>query len=79
VVIPLLREYIVAEGWVSPRDFHLGLILIQPFPGPNFNFAVYLGALATADSSLPSLAGASITFVGIFTAGIVIVTGVIGL
>ncbi|OAQ85463.1 chromate transport protein ChrA [Purpureocillium lilacinum] len=46
VVVPLLREYIVAEGWVSPRDFLIGLALIQAFPGPNFNFAVYLGGLA---------------------------------
>ena len=45
VVIPLLREYIVSEGWVSPRDFLIGLALIQGFPGPNFNFAVYLGGL----------------------------------
>lgn len=79
VVIPLLREYIVAEGWVSPRDFLLGLALIQSFPGPNFNFAVYLGSLATAQSSLPSLAGAVIGFLGIFAPGIIIVTGVTGL
>lgn len=25
------------EGWVSSRDFLLGLALIQAFPGPNFN------------------------------------------
>ncbi|KAH7400051.1 chromate transporter-domain-containing protein [Cadophora sp. MPI-SDFR-AT-0126] len=79
VVIPLLREYIVAEGWVSPRDFLLGLALIQSFPGPNFNFAVYLGALATAGTPLPSIVGAIIAFIGIFTPGIVIVTGVMGL
>ncbi|KAH9220305.1 chromate transporter-domain-containing protein [Leptodontidium sp. 2 PMI_412] len=79
VVIPLLREYIVAEGWVSPRDFLLGLALIQSFPGPNFNFSVYLGSLATAGTSLPSFAGAVIAFIGIFTPGIVIVTGVMGL
>ena len=79
VVIPLLREYIVVEGWVSPRDFLLGLALIQSFPGPNFNFAVYLGALATAGTPLPSFAGALIAFIGIFTPGIVIVTGVMGL
>ncbi|KAG4432752.1 hypothetical protein IFR05_011757 [Cadophora sp. M221] len=79
VVIPLLREYIVAEGWVSPRDFLLGLALIQSFPGPNFNFAVYLGSLATAGTFLPSFAGAVIAFIGIFTPGIVIVTGVMGL
>jgi chromate transport protein ChrA len=79
VVIPLLREYIVAEGWVSPRDFLLGLALIQSFPGPNFNFAVYLGSLATAKSSLPSLGGAIIGFLAIFAPGIIIVTGVTGL
>ena len=37
VVIPLLREYIVAPGWVSARNFLLGLAIIQAFPGPNFN------------------------------------------
>jgi len=31
VVIPLLREYIVTPGWVSPRDFLLGLAIIQAF------------------------------------------------
>jgi chromate transport protein ChrA len=79
VVIPLLREYIVAEGWVSPRDFLLGLALVQSFPGPNFNFAVYLGSLATAGTSLPSAMGALIGFLGIFTPGIIIVIGVMGL
>lgn len=79
VVIPLLREYIVAEGWVSPRNFLLGLAIIQAFPGPNFNFAVYLGALATAQSSTPSVVGALLAFVAIFTPGLVIVTGVMGL
>lgn len=78
VVIPLLREYIVAEGWVSPRDFLIGLALIQAFPGPNFNFAVYLGSLATKGSSLPSVAGMLIAFLGIFAPGIIIQTGVMG-
>jgi chromate transport protein ChrA len=79
VVIPLLREYIVAEGWVSPRDFLLGLALIQSFPGPNFNFAVYLGSLAVAGTALPSSLGALIGFIGIFTPGIIIVIGIMGL
>ncbi|CAI0650993.1 unnamed protein product, partial [Colletotrichum noveboracense] len=29
VVIPLLREYVVAEDWVSPRDFLIGLAIAQ--------------------------------------------------
>ncbi|PUU78339.1 hypothetical protein B9Z19DRAFT_957992, partial [Tuber borchii] len=36
VVIPLLHEYVVGHGWVSSRDFLLGLAIIQDFPGPNF-------------------------------------------
>ncbi|KAM0703234.1 hypothetical protein Q7P35_009172 [Cladosporium inversicolor] len=75
VVIPLLREYIVAPGWVSPRDFLLGLAITQAFPGPNFNFAVYLGALAVAGSSVPSAAGAIIAFLAIFTPGLWLHTG----
>ena len=38
VVIPLLREYVVEPGWVSPRDFLLGLAIIQAFPGPNCTY-----------------------------------------
>ena len=79
VVIPLLREYIVTEGWVSPRDFLLGLAIIQAFPGPNFNFAIYLGTLATAGTSLHSFVGALIAFVAVHTPGIVIVLGFMGL
>ncbi|KAF4637671.1 hypothetical protein G7Y89_g397 [Cudoniella acicularis] len=79
VVIPLLREYIVAEGWVSSRDFLLGLALIQSFPGPNFNIAVYLGALTAAGTSLSPGMGALIGFLGIFTPGMVIAIAVMGL
>ncbi|CAL8581535.1 hypothetical protein XPA_007223 [Xanthoria parietina] len=79
VVIPLLREYIVSPGWVSPRDFLLGLAIIQSFPGPNFNFAVYLGALATKGTSVPSFVGALIALVAIFTPGLVIMLGFLGL
>lgn len=79
VVIPLLREYVVAEGWVSPRNFLLGLALIQAFPGPNFNFAVYLGALAVSGTDNPPLAGASVAFLGIFLPGLVVQSGFMGL
>ena len=69
VVVPLLRAYIVTPGWVSSRDFLLGLAITQAFPGPNFNFAVYLGALAVAGSDIPPAVGAIIGFVAIFTPG----------
>lgn len=79
VVIPLLREYIVSPGWVSPRDFLLGLAVIQAFPGPNFNFAVYLGALAVAATPVPSYLGALIAFVAMYAPGLFIVVGFMGL
>lgn len=78
VVIPLLREYIVAENWVSPRDFLIGLAMIQAFPGPNFNFATYLGALTAINGGYSSAAGAVIAFVGIFSPGLILVHGTMG-
>ncbi|KAL2755005.1 hypothetical protein ACRALDRAFT_2107935 [Sodiomyces alcalophilus JCM 7366] len=79
VVIPLLREYIVAEGWVSARDFLLGLAIIQAFPGPNFNFAAYLGALTAANAGQHSAAGAVIAWLGIFAPGLILVHGTMGI
>lgn len=79
VVIPLLREYVVQPGWVSSRDFLLGLAIIQAMPGPNFNFSVYLGALAMAGTSNHSLFGAVLSFVGIFAPGLLLMLGVQGL
>jgi chromate transport protein ChrA len=78
VVIPLLRDYVVEPGWVSPRDFLLGLAIIQAMPGPNFNFAVYLGAMTVARStspSIPTAIGAIIASLGIFTPGLWILIG----
>ncbi|KFA67652.1 hypothetical protein S40285_04956 [Stachybotrys chlorohalonatus IBT 40285] len=78
VVIPLLREYIVAEGWVSPRDFLIGLAIAQAFPGPNFNFAVFLGGLVASNHGYPVAVGSILAFIGIFTPGIVLVHGTMG-
>jgi chromate transport protein ChrA len=75
VVIPLLREYVVQPGWVSSRDFLIGLAIIQAFPGPNFNFAVYLGALAVASISKPTIIGAFLAFIGLFLPGLLLTVG----
>lgn len=78
VVIPLLREYVVAEGWVSPRDFIIGLAIIQAFPGPNFNFAVFLGTLAAINNGQPAILGAILAFLGIFLPGMILAHGTMG-
>lgn len=75
VVIPLLREYVVEPGWVSSRDFLIGLAIIQAFPGPNFNFAVFLSALALAPSPHPTILGVVLGFLGIFFPGITLSVG----
>ncbi|KAK0720239.1 chromate ion transporter [Lasiosphaeris hirsuta] len=79
VVIPLLREYVVAEGWVSPRDFLIGLALIQAFPGPNFNFAVFLGSLTAINNGYSSIGGALIAWIAIFSPGLILVHGTMGI
>jgi chromate transport protein ChrA len=80
VVIPLLREYTVQPGWVSSRDFLIGLAIIQAFPGPNFNFAVYLGALAVSSThKTPGFAGAVLSFIGIFLPGLTLTTAISGI
>jgi len=86
VVIPLLREYVVQPGWVSARDFLIGLAIIQAFPGPNFNFAVFLGGLAVLSGGSAAAAGNSqggwtvlgafLGFVGIFVPGMALAVGV---
>jgi chromate transport protein ChrA len=79
VVIPLLRDYVVEEGWVSPRDFLIGLAIIQAFPGPNFNFAVYLGGLTTLGGGQNAALGALMGYIGIFWPGIMLVHGTMGI
>lgn len=76
MVIPLLRSYVVDPGRVSSRDFLLGLAIIQAFPGPNFNFAVYLSALALQRSQFPTVFGAFLGFIGIFLPGITLAVAV---
>ncbi|OQD63097.1 hypothetical protein PENPOL_c010G00083 [Penicillium polonicum] len=76
VVIPLLRTYVVDPGWVSSRDFLIGLAIIQAFPGPNFNFAVFLGALALQHSRFPTVLGAFLGGVGIFLPGITLAVAI---
>ncbi|KAI1125779.1 chromate transporter-domain-containing protein [Nemania abortiva] len=79
VVIPLLRQYIVDEGWVTPRDFLIGLAVIQALPGPNFNFAVYLGGLTAVKLGYSPVAGGLIGYVGIFAPGMILCHGTMGL
>jgi chromate transporter len=68
VVLPLLREATVAQGWVSDDVFLAGYGAAQAVPGPLFTFAAYLGAVMDAPPHGP--AGAAISLVAIFVPGL---------
>jgi chromate transporter len=44
VVLPLLRDALVPQGWLSDNSFLSGYGVAQAIPGPLFTFSAYLGA-----------------------------------
>jgi len=73
VVLPLLRDAVVAPGWLSDSTFLAGYGAAQGVPGPLFTFAAYLGAIAV--SAPHRVLGAVIALVAIFLPGILILIG----
>lgn len=64
VVLPLLKEYTVAPGWVTADQFIAGYGAAQAVPGPLFTFSAYLGAISAVEPS--GVAGATIALAAIF-------------
>jgi chromate transporter len=73
VVLPLLREAFVPNGWLSDDAFLAGYGAAQAVPGPLFTFAAYLGAVV--DRPPNGVAGAALGLVGIFLPGLLVVVG----
>jgi chromate transporter len=73
VVLPLLRDAVVARGWVSDNAFLAGYGAAQAVPGPLFTFAAYLGAVVKSPPN--GILGATIGLVGIFLPGMLILLG----
>jgi chromate transporter len=73
VVLPLLREAVVAPGWISQSDFLAGYGAAQAVPGPLFTVAAYLGAMLKGD--LHGWLGAVLALTGIFLPGMLILMG----
>jgi chromate transporter len=54
VVLPLLRDALVPQGWLSDNAFLAGYGAAQAVPGPLFTFSAYLGAtVAPAGEAVP--------------------------
>jgi chromate transporter len=77
VVLPLLRETVVASGWVSPDDFLAGYGAAQAVPGPMFTLSAYLGARLPAD--LGGAVGAAVALGAIFLPGFLLLAGILPL
>jgi chromate transporter len=73
VVLPLLRDAVVAPGWVSPDAFLAGYGAAQSVPGPLFTFAAYLGAVMGPWPN--GIVGAIVALVAIFLPGLLLVGG----
>jgi len=69
VVLPLLRDAVVAPGWVSDNAFLAGYGAAQAVPGPVFTFAAYLGAV------MHGVPGAVLALVAIFLPGMLLMMG----
>ncbi len=71
VVLPLLRDAVVAPGWVSPQWFLAGYGAAQAVPGPLFTVAAFLGAMASGGPG--GMLGGAIAIMAIFLPGLLIV------
>jgi chromate transporter len=75
VVLPLLRDAVVAPGWVTPDSFLAGYGAAQAMPGPLFTFAAYLGAVAQLAPN--EVVGAAVALAGIFLPGLLLMAGLL--
>ena len=71
VVLGLLNDVVVPQGWVSQQEFLAGYGAVQALPGPLFTFAAYLGAVA--DATLSGWIGAVAALAAIFVPSLLLV------
>jgi chromate transporter len=77
VVLPLLKEAVVAPGWISTDEFLAGYGAAQAVPGPMFSLAAFLGARLPGDSG--GWWAATVSALAIFLPGFLLVAGVLPL
>jgi len=74
VVLPLLRDALVPDGWLSDPVFLAGYGATQAMPGPLFTFAAYLGAAMAPPgaSALVAALWSAVALVFMFLPGVLI-------
>ncbi len=71
VVLPLLRDALVPQGWLSDSAFLAGYGVAQAIPGPLFTFSAYLGAIV-APAGRRALLWSGVALVFMFLPGLLI-------
>lgn len=75
VVLPLLEESVVGNGWVKQETFLAGYGASQAIPGPMFSFSAYLGGVI--DTGYASWVGAFVALVFMFLPGFILMLAVL--
>lgn len=75
VVLPLLKDSIVVNGWVTADQFLAGYGASQAIPGPLFAFSAYLGAVMSTGEHPVLLAATALAFM--FLPGFLLVAGIL--
>jgi chromate transporter len=70
VVLPLLRDALVPQGWLSDSSFLAGYGVAQAIPGPLFTFSAYLGAVVAPAGT--ALLWSAVALIFIFLPGALI-------
>jgi putative chromate ion transporter len=70
VVLPLLRDALVPQGWLSDNTFLAGYGVAQAIPGPLFTFSAYLGAVVAPPGA--ALLWSAVALIFIFLPGLLI-------
>ncbi len=73
VVLPLLQQAVVPQGWVGTDAFLAGYGAAQAVPGPLFTFAAYLGTVMAPAPN--GWAGGALALVAIFLPSFLLVPG----
>ncbi len=74
VVLPLLEQQTVAEGWMSEAEFLSGYSAAQAVPGPLFTFASYLGSIDGGPGVAGAVGGAVLGTIAIFLPSALLMT-----
>jgi chromate transporter len=77
VVLPLLKQAVVAPGWVSNDTFLAGYGAAQAVPGPMFTLAAFLGEQYRDGQG--GAVGALVSLLAIFLPGMLMVSGALPL